>query len=213
MIARVLQLALGGLVFFVSVASAQPREPLPVFVLDAHAGNVGLPTIEGWTPPVPINTEVPARSLGFAFGGHVYVLRRGWGGLGVGSSILFARGKTSPAVPSGGTRPVAIPDVETRLRSLLPQVSVNFGHRLGWSYVSAGIGRAQVQGETTATPSIRAMSRDSAWVGTFHFGGGARWFINDHLGTSFDLRWTTLSAIDAAPKTRLFSVSAGVSIK
>lgn len=213
------RVVLGGvaaLLLSVSQSFAQPtREPLPVAVLDARLSSAGLPTSEGWTPAVPLNTNVPARTLGFDVGAHFYALRRDWGGLGVGGALMFARGKTTPAIPSGGTRPPGVPDVETRVQSLLPHLSLNFGHRLGWSYLSAGLGRTRVESAATATQSSLALAGDSGWRQTIHFGGGARWFVNDHIGASFDLRFNRLPAVPEmlAPKTRLLTASVGVSIK
>lgn len=213
---RVMLLATAAFLLAATTATAQMiRETLPVIVVDARAGNAGMPTEQGWTPAVPLNTEVPARTLGFEFGAHFYPLRRAWGGLGVGGSLLFARGKTTPIIPEGGTRPPGVPDVETRVQGLLPQLSLNFGHRLGWSYISAGLGRTRVESTATSTASSPALSTDSLWVGTIHFGGGARWFVNDHFGISFDLRWNRLPNVaeTGAAKTRLFTATAGISLK
>src|SRR5687768_638371 len=138
---------------------------------------------------------------------------------------MRARGTTTPPEPPPGTGaspPPAntIPDVTTKVTALTPQLSLNFGHSLGWSYISAGMGRARVEssavlagGTTTFTP------RDSDWVLTFNYGGGGRWFLTDHVGVGFDLRWHKLDNIVAgashpgAPRMSLFVVGAGVVVK
>lgn len=195
---------------------AQPRAPLPRFTADLRGASVGLPTSEGWTPVVPGGTQVPARALGFEAGAHVYPARFRIGALGLGATALLSRGKTSPEPPPPGTESpaVVLPDVTTRLTSLVPQVSVNFGHRLGWSYLSAGMGRARV--ESDASDQSTAMgSVDAPWTRTINIGGGARWFINDHIGVGLDLRWHMLAAVPQtrAPKATLLVAGAGIAIK
>jgi hypothetical protein len=56
-------------------------------------------------------------------------------------------------------------------------------------------------------------------VKTLNYGGGARWFVTDHLGVGFDLRWHKVSLVPAssthpgAPRASLFVVGAGVVLK
>jgi len=225
MIVRAVVFAAAALVATAGTSLAQPKEPIGRFVADFRATSTGLPTAEGWTPVVPLGTEVPSRSLGFEAGAHVHIARFGPGALGVGATWMRARGTTTPPEPppvTGGTPPPpnTIPDVATTVTALTPQLSLNFGHSLGWSYISGGIGRAQVEssavlagGSTTFTP------RESGWVQTINFGGGARWFINDRVGVGFDLRWHKLAALDAgpaasgAPRTTLFVAGAGLVVK
>ena len=51
---------------------------------------------------------------------------------------------------------------------------------------------------------------------TLNCGGGARWFINEHVGVGFDLRWHNLSTVPAtathpgAPRTTLVTAGVGV---
>src|SRR5687768_326700 len=138
---------------------------------------------------------------------------------------MRARGTTTPPEPPPGTGaspPPAntIPDVTTKVTALTPQLSLNFGHSLGWSYVSAGIGRAKVESSAVlAGSTIVFTPRESGWVGAINFGGGARWFINDHIGVGFDLRWHKLGAVapstttTGAPRTTLFVAGAGLVLK
>ncbi len=125
---------------------AQPKEPIGRFVVDVRAASVGLPTAVGWVPVVPEGTEVPARSLGLEVGAHVYVARLGPMTLGVGATYLTARkSSVPPEIAEGPTPPPpgTIPEVTTRMSSLAPQVSLNFGHANGWSYISVGLGRIE----------------------------------------------------------------------
>jgi hypothetical protein len=203
-----------------STAFAQSREPLPIVVLDIRGTSVGLPTTFGWTPPVPEETVVPSRSYGLDVGGHVYPLRGGVVSLGIGAALVLSRGVATQAEPANDTDTLVRPEVTTRLASIAPQLSVNFGHRHGWSYLSGGVGRARVRSEvsqplTPASPT----TVDAGWVQTINWGGGARWFINDHIAFTFDLRWHRLPDVDAtvnrpaAGKTSLIVVGGGISIK
>lgn len=198
---------------------AQPKEPIGRFAVDVRAASAGLPIAEGWTPPVPDGTVVPSRALGLEAGAHVYVGKFRWGALGVGASWLVARGTTSPPAPEAGTTasPTAtIPDVTTRLSSLVPQLSLNFGHSLGWSYLSAGYGFTNVRSESTATPAAPAAALESGWTRTLNFGGGARWFINDHAGVGFDLRWHKVALPADRPsagRATLLTAGAGLVLK
>jgi hypothetical protein len=221
MIVRVGLLAVSLLVGAASVSLAQPKEPLPRAVADIRVSSAGLPTGLGWTPAVPEGTLIPGRGLGFEAGAHVYLAQFPFGALGVGATFLRARGRASPPeTTSSSTTLTAIPELRTSLTSLIPQVSLNFGHRLGWSYISGGLGRTTVTSEvaeplagTTIAPA------ESPWVRTINYGGGARWFVNDHVAFSVDLRWFKLAAVDASaarvalPRQSLITASAGISIK
>ena len=201
---------------------AQQHQPIGRFVVDVHGTSAGLPTGPGWTPDVPSDTELPSRAIGLDVGGHVYLVRFRRVALGVGATWGLARGRTRPVdVPEGTSNPIfRAPEVTTRLATLAPQVSLNFGHSLGWSYLSAGLGRTRVESEAVATTgTIQYVARDSDWTKTLNFGGGARWFINDHLGVGFDLRWHKVSIVPAtatrpaASRASLLTAGVGISIK
>ena len=198
---------------------AQQREPIGPFVLDARLVSSGLPAESGWTPLVPTNTVVPARGLGFEIGAHANLIRRRSFALGIGATWLAARASTSPPDPLDNTAPT-VPSVKTRVTSLAPQLSLNFGHSLGWSYLSAGLGRARVESEATLAGGTTSFApRDSDWVKTINFGGGARWFLNDRVGVGFDLRWHKTGLVPATPtrpgagRASLLVAGAGLVIK
>jgi hypothetical protein len=75
------------------------------------------------------------------------------------------------------------PTVTTKFVSISPTVTLNFGHRRGWSYLSGGMG-----------PSTLTVSRDDLEPeggesqNTLSWGGGGKWFFKPHLGFSFDVR-------------------------
>jgi hypothetical protein len=190
---------------------------LPRVIGDVRVATVGLPTGVGWTPSVASVGSVPGRGLGFEAGAHLYVLRFGIGAVGVGATYTWGRGSTSAnpelATPTAG--------VTTRLSLFSPQLSLNFGHRLGWSYVSGGIGRASESSEITdpLAGRPRVAPAESGWTGAINYGGGARWFFKDRIAVSLDLRWYTLSSADATPtgpalpKQSLLVASGGISIQ
>jgi hypothetical protein len=154
-------------------------------------------------------------------GAHVRVARLRGATFGVGAAWLLARGVTAPATPASmSTAAIASPEVTTRVSSVAPQVSMAFGHSTGWSYLSAGLGRANIESRAVAASStLQYLPRESGWTKVLNFGGGARWFVNDHLGVGFDLRWHKLSIVPAsathpgAPRATLVALGAGISIK
>ncbi len=203
--------------------AAQPKEPIGRFVADVRVASTGMPGAAGWTPVVPEGTEVPTRAIGIEAGAHVYVLRFRRIALGVGGTFLAARRTTAPPAADGNAPPppAAIPEVSTRLTSMTPQLSLNFGHSLGWSYLSAGLGRTKVESDAALTGSgaVTFTPRQSDWTKTLNYGGGARWFINRHVGVGFDVRWHKVSLIPpsarhpGAPRASLLTAGAGIVLK
>jgi hypothetical protein len=206
----------------VAPASAQTSERLPWFAVDVQGAWVGLPSAEGWVPPVPLDTPLPGRGWGLAGGATVYPLKLGIMTLGLGVSmhtgkstsdpLMSAETATTPAAPTTTT-------VTTQITSVLPQVSINFGHKLGWSYLSAGYGQSKVASSSEAFNTAPALVAPEAWSGAINFGGGARWFMRPHLGASFDVRFTKLGTrgatetLPAAKRTQMFTLSIGISIQ
>ncbi|HYB96646.1 MAG TPA: hypothetical protein VEC39_16855 [Vicinamibacterales bacterium] len=204
-------------------AQVQRAERLPWFVADAHAATVGLPQAEGWVPAqLPATTELPGRYWGVAGGATVYPVRLGKFTLGLGASIITGKGKaeTLEIVGSGPTATSRVVNVvRTGMTSLVPQISVNFGHRLGWSYMSAGIGRSKVTSRADATRTTPEIVAPEAWNQALNFGGGARWFMKPRLGAGFDVRFIKLSSrsptemLPSAKRTQVWNISAGISIQ
>ena len=181
---------------------AQTKEPIGRFVADlrvASAGSAGgsrLDTGGARRHVVPPGGSVstPAARVRAAIS-----TRRPWRRRRLADRACdeLAAGASDPGITPPHRR--AIPEVTTRLTTLVPQVSMNFGHSLGWSYLSAGLGRSKVESEAALTGAATTFTpRDSGWVKTINYGGGARWFINDHLGVGFDVRWYKLSIVPAS---------------
>ena len=156
-------------------AAAQTRERLPWFAIDLHAATVGLPQAEGWVPVVSADTELPGRNWGLSAGGTVYPLRAGLFTFGVGASLITGKSKSSSLTITSGSGSTATtritPVVHTSITSLVPQISINFGRKLGWSYLSAGLGRSKVTSFSDAVGSTPGEEVPEAWNQALNFGG------------------------------------------
>ena len=204
-------------------AAAQTSERIPLFAIDVHAATVGLPQAEGWVPVVPADTVLPGRNWGVVAGGTVYPFRLGFVTFGIGATLTTAKGKGESLTivsGSGSSRTTRItPIVRTGITNLAPQLSINFGRKLGWSYLSAGIGSSKVTSSADAVGTTPATAVPESWNQAINFGGGAKWFMKEHLGASFDVRFVKLgsrSATDTLPsakRTQVWNISVGISIQ
>lgn len=202
---------------------AQAPERLPWFTIDAHAATVGLPQAEGWVPAVSADTELPGRNWGLSTGATVYPFRLGLITFGAGASVIVGKGSGQSLTITSGSGATATtrttPVVHTGITSLAPQLSINFGRRLGWSYLSAGLGVSKVTSRADAVGSTPAIEVPEAWNSAINFGGGARWFMKPHLGAGFDVRFVKLGSraatatLPSAKRTQLWNISAGISIQ
>ncbi len=197
----------------VTPASAQPKQPLPVAAVDIRAFYSGF----GQDPDTAADLVVPAedlpkRGLGGVLGLHFYPLRRQSFALGIGGEAMLARASAQETdedgVPTG-------PRIEQRIRSLAPQISLNFGHREGWSYLSGGMGPMSFASFTgTQAPTEPAPKKS-----TINMGGGGRWFPKRHIAFSFDVRFYLTRPEVETPdypgraRNRLLILSGGISIK
>ena len=207
----------------IAPAAAQTRERLPKFAIDLHAATVGLPQAEGWVPVVSADTPLPGRAWGLAGGATIYPIRLGIMTFGVGASILTAKGKGEALTITSGSGATATtrvtPVVHTGVINLMPQVSINFGHQLGWSYLSAGFGRSKITSRADAAGTSPAIVVPDSWNPAINFGGGAKWFMKPRLGASFDVRFVKLSSrsptatLPSAKRTQTWTISAGISIQ
>jgi hypothetical protein len=203
-------------------AFAQTADRLPWFAVDLHAATVGIPQAEGWVPVVSADTKLPGRNWGTAMGVTVYPVKLGILTIGVGGSIISGKGTgdASYTTGSGSTaKTVMTQVVHTGMTSLAPQLSMNFGHKLGWSYLSLGIGRSKVTSRSDALGPKAGVVVPEAWNSALNFGGGAKWFMKKHLGAGFDARFVKLASrsptavLPSAKRTQLWNISAGISIQ
>jgi hypothetical protein len=205
---------LAALLLCAGTAAAQPPEPVGPYAVDVRGALARFKQ----DPSVAAGLDVPAdslptRGLGLGAGVHFYPLRVRRVTLGFGGVVLVARDilmKTADASAS-----VVAPTVTPRLSLLSPQLSLNFGTREGWSYISGGVGLARLTSERDDQPAADSRGR----VRATHYGGGARWFTGPHLAFTFDLRFYTVNAGEPAatapayPRSRFMVISAGVSLR
>jgi hypothetical protein len=198
-------------------AAAQQKEPLPVFVADIRGLFARHKTEPAIATALGVEAgNLPTRSFGLVGGGHVYPLRGKNLALGVGATMLFGGGSKTLDITQG-TTVTESPTVRRHFRSLTPEVSLNFGHRNGWSYISGGfLGQSRLYVEREDAPVTNAPQRK-----TLTYGGGARWFATNHVAFSVDIRWYSVaemvpsadSNVVHEPKTTLLVLSGGISIK
>ena len=205
-------------------AFAQTRERLPWFAIDVHAASVGLPTAEGWIPvPVLGDTPLPGRGFGVSGGATVYPFKIGITTVGVGVAMSAGKGTGEALEITTGSGSTAVttvtPIFHTQALNIIPQLSINFGHKLGWSYLSAGIGTTRIGASADATATLPQVTLPDTWNQALNFGGGARWFMKPRLGASFDVRFIKLGSraavadIPSAKRTQMITFSAGISIQ
>jgi hypothetical protein len=195
-------------------AFAQVDEPIGPFVVDARGTlarfgeDAAVATAIAVTP-----VNLPTRGLGFVAGAHWYPLRAGRVTFGFGGELLMAR--DSRTLPASGEGLPDGPTVSTRMTSLAPQLSLNFGRRNGWSYISGGLGFGGFTAERADLPVGDAEGRTRA----LNYGGGARWFTTRRIAVSIDLRFYSINAqLPAAnrpafPSVRVMVISGGIGIR
>ena len=188
------------------VAGAQAREPLRGVVGDVRLVSATLPSGAGWSPTLPAGAVVPSRGFGVEGGAHVLLGPGRHRRLGVGVTSLASQGRATGLEPA--------PTVTTRLFAAAPEVSMNFGHGLGWSHLSVGAGLAKVTSSYAG-----GGAEPSSWGAAIHYGGGARWFVSERLAVSLDLRFWALTprpasgARPSAPATTRVVLGAGVAFR
>lgn len=198
---------LAGLVCIApGVAMAQDRDPLRGVVADVRLVTATLPSTLGWTPTIPVGAVVPGRGFGVDGGAHVFVGPGRHRRLGVGVAGLVSQGRSSALAPA--------PAVTTRLFAAAPHLSLNFGHALGWSHLSLGVGTAKV-----TSSYVGGVAEPASWGTAIHYGFGGRWFVGQHVAVSLDLRFWALTprpasgARPSAPATTQVALGAGVAFR
>jgi hypothetical protein len=203
-----------------AAAQQQQKEPMGRFAADLrgifarHKAEPSVATELGVTPG-----NLPARSVGLAAGAHVYPWRGNKIVLGFGGEFVMGRGSRALDVLDANGKPTAPPTkgptVRRHFTSIAPEISFNFGHRNGWSYISGGMfGRSKLYTDRADAPATNAPQRK-----TLTYGGGARWFTSEHLAFSVDFHWYSVAEQPAAaglvlqPRTTLLVLSGGIAIK
>jgi hypothetical protein len=198
-------------------AAAQQKQPVGPFALDlrfAYGRHKAEPSVATDLGVEPGN--LPPRTIGLVGGAHVYPLRSSKISLGVGANAVITRGSRAlDFTETGSTTTVKSPTVRRHFTTISPEISLNFGHSHGWSYISGGmLGRSSLYLDRADAPGSNAPYRS-----TINYGGGARWFNTDHLAFSVDFRWYSVAeqaataSLVAQPRTTLLLLSAGVSFR
>ena len=206
------------LLSFAAPAAAQQKDPLPIFAADLRGIFARHKTEPSVATSLGVETgNLPTRSFGLVGGGHVYVLRGKKISIGLGGTALFGGGsKTLDLTASDGTMSKS-PPVRRHFRSVTPEISLNFGHRNGWSYISGGFfGQSRLYLDREDAPATGAPQRK-----TLTYGAGAGWFTTNHIAFSVDVRWYSVAEMPASaasnvvlePRTTLMVLSGGISIK
>jgi hypothetical protein len=197
-----------------AVAHAQARPPIAPAVLDMRVVFAGFGEDAVTAQDLDIEpVAMPARGRGLVGGLHLYPVRTGGFALGIGGEFMLARGAETPPDDEDPLTPEGV-TIRRRLQSLSGQLSINFGHRDGWSYLTAGMGPMVFQtyaGDEAPEDPNRKM--------TINMGGGARWFLSRHVALNLDLRFY-LSRPDvrvgdnpARERRRMIMMSAGFAFK
>jgi hypothetical protein len=199
-------------------AAAQQKEALPTFVADIRgmlARHRAEPSVA--TDLGVASANLPTRGLGLVGGVHVYPLHSKRVTLGLGGNMVIARGSASLDTVDATTKVTTkSPTVRRHFTAFSPEISLNFGHRNGWSYISGGLfGRSKLYLDRADKPAT-----DAPYRRTLNYGGGARWFTTDHVAFSVDFRWysvteqpATSTGVVLQPRTTLLVLSGGISIK
>ena len=198
--------------------SAQQQDPIPLFVVDIRGDFVRHKDEPSVADDLGVtDANVPRHSLGVSGGVHFYPWHLGVVTFGLGGHVVIARGSETPeATDTGSTTPATpFPTVLKHFRTIEPEISLNFGHRNGWSYISGGLGRSILYTEREDTPVSNPPGRQ-----TIHYGAGARWFTNHHVAVSLDFRWYSVAEQLASatggvaqPRTTLLVLSGGIAIR
>lgn len=193
-------------------ALAQQKDPLPWYVGDLRG--VWIPLDDDITTAQSLDVtlaDLPGRAFGGVGGFHLYPIRRGGFAVGVGGEFLVARGSRQNFDPN--TDDALGPEVHRLVQGYSGQVSLNFGSRQGWSYLTAGAGPFYYDtylGEDLPDGPAKL---------TTNFGFGGRWFNSEHFAFTADLRFYLTPASPrglysgARNAQTLAVVSVGLSVK
>jgi hypothetical protein len=206
-----------------TAAFAQAPGPPGPYVIDVRGGMSGVPGGSGFYPPVASSTIVPKRGFGLGGGIHLYPFRAGIARLGLGVEAMRIRGTAPTPAAATGTSDTGTADTSASVANAVMgvttvagQLSFNFGSRDGWSYLTAGYGTTRTRGAVSSEvpgPILHSVAVLKRQAPTINYGGGARWFLREHLAVGFDLRFHRIAASGDLPGASVFALSAGVSIR
>jgi len=199
----------------------QPPRIGPI-VIDLHGvvpkfGNPpGLAESRGLDP-----AEIPGVGLGASAAIHIYLPKILGIRIGLGGEAMIGRSHFAPPPAvvdptTGVSTPSTLRPVTETFKEISPQLSLNFGGINGWSYLSAGVGRAI----WSVTPDgTKPLPQNEDILNSFNYGGGARWFMKKHLAFSLDIRLYDIGngipqlGFIGGPRSVLFVIGGGISLK
>ncbi len=198
---------------FVAPTTAQPpQEPIGLYVIDLQGSfvpfsrNVELAENRDLNPP-----DTPGAGAGYQVGAHIYPFRWHVITFGIGASFHASLADQRPGERSPNPEG---PTLRKRFTAVAPQLSFNFGGRDGWSYLSGGI----MPSRLSLFP-LNAETPEQRTSGTLNYGGGVRWFINDRVAFSIDLRLYAISPIEqvgdtpGSPRMTQMTLNVGASFR
>ena len=198
---------------FVAPTTAQPPQaPIGLYVIDLQGSivpfsrNVELAENRELNPP-----DTPGAGAGYQVGAHVYPFRWHIITFGIGASFHSSLADQRPGERSPNPDG---PTLRKRFTAVAPQLSFNFGGRDGWSYLSGGI----MPSRLSLFP-LNTESPEQKTSGTLNYGGGVRWFINDRVAFSIDLRMYAISPIEqvgdtpGSPRMTQMTLNVGASFR
>lgn len=215
---RSIGLALALVAAAATTAFAQtPTKPrpakLPVAIVEVRGALAKLGTDETTATDVGVaTTRQPSKGLGAVVGVHAYPLRAHGFAIGVGAEWLAVQSLALDYVPTDDLLGPAI--LKRSLRAASGTISLNFGGRDGWSYISGGAGPLRFETTSSAIAHTRPASPT-----TQNVGGGARWFNTQHLAAGFDLRFYLTRPLAGTATTagrgrkRVLVFSVGIAIR
>jgi hypothetical protein len=156
--------------------------------------------------------DLPSRGLGGAAGIHLYPIRSRRFALGIGGEAFILRGKAQQE--GTATQPVGL-IVRQEVKGFSGNVSLNAGDRNGWSYLTGGMGPVTFKTYKGDTAPADAAPHKM----TINMGGGARWFVTEHVAVAFDVRFyltrpeEITGSFPGRQRLRLVFLAGGVSFK
>jgi len=196
-----------------AAAAQPPPQPVPPVVVDVRGAIGFLGQSEASAADLGVvPADLPSTGFGLVLGAHAYPIRRpGWA-LGVGGELLWARARHDIVLMQDEVE-VAGPTIARRFDGASVHLSLNFGHRDGWSYLSGGIGPLAFDtwDDANEPDGVRAV--------TLNYGGGARWFTKPHLAVGFDVRFyatrpaTPGVVVAARDRQTVMVIAVGISVR
>ena len=196
-----------------AISAQEPPPRIGLFVVDVRATFPSFSDDAQLAASRALNqAELPGVGLGVSGGAHVYLPKLGPITIGVGGEALIARSRFVPPDTAGQT----LRAVTERFTTAAPQLSLNFGNGNGWSYLSAGIGRAKL---SIVPDGADPLPVDETSIRAINYGGGARWFAKKHLAVSLDVRLYELDGtppygtLPGSPRMVLLVISGGIATR